>query len=246
MTGAEIDATAEKLYNYGVLHQPNIKADAIVALGNMDIRTARKAAELWRKKLAPVVVASGGRGWLTPKDWKGAEADEFARELYVCGVPQDKVLVEDTSRNLAENIRNTLHLLQSLGLPSRQLILVTLPYAERRVLALCQKRFPDIEVAVTSADISYEEFPNDFISKGETINLVVGEIERLRTYSRLGFIKRVSIPKGLTRASAALVKEGYHTYRVTLISPRVVKSGAAYLMGALKKRAAYTRSRPSQ
>jgi uncharacterized SAM-binding protein YcdF (DUF218 family) len=133
MTDKEIDNLARKLYNYGTLHQPLGGVDAIIALGNMDIRIAQKAAGLWHEGLAPVIVTSGGTGRLTPKEWDKPEAVMFADEIRRQGVPDNKVLVEPNSTNLPENVRFSLDVLRSIGVQPRSVILVALPFAERRM-----------------------------------------------------------------------------------------------------------------
>lgn len=214
MTDPEIDALAKELYEYARLHQNLLPADAIIALGNMDVRTAKRAAELYLEALAPVVVASGGAGRLTPTHWSKPEAVVFSEELYRNDVPASKVIVEDNSTNLPENIRLSVELLQKAGAGSERLILVTLPFAERRLGALCQKQFPDLDLQITSPNIPYEEYANDTIDREELINLIVGEVDRLDKYPARGFTVSQKTPKEVHDAVNYLIDAGFSKYKV--------------------------------
>ena len=214
MTDLEIDKCAEKLYIYGKLKQTLHTADAIIALGNMDVRIAEKAAQLWHEGNAPIVVASGGVGRLTPKTWAKSEAAIFADVLNKAGIPHEDVIVEDKSTNLPENIRYSVEALKSKNIPFHHLILVALPFAERRVLALCKKQFHDMEIQMTSPDVTYPNFINEVISREEALNLIVGEIDRLDKFPSKGFSAGEDIPKGILEAVALLIKEGFNKYQV--------------------------------
>lgn len=212
MTEKEIDAQAEKLYEYGKLNQTLQPADAIIALGNMDLRIADRAADLWHAGLAPIIVTSGGIGRLTPKDWATSEAAKFAERAVQRNVPIDKVIIEDRSTNIPENIRLSLDALASTGLPASRIIIVTLPFAEKRIIALCQKQFPEIQAEITSPDVRYEEFFNKFINRCEAINMIVGEIDRLEKFPAKGFIVEQEIPKEILHAYHLLAEAGFNKY----------------------------------
>lgn len=214
MTDIEVDVLAEELYKYGQMKQLLKKADAIVALGNMDLRLATRAAELYHEGLASTVVASGGIGRLTPKEWTNPEAVIFAEELYRCGMPGDNVIVEVKSTNLPENIRLSLESLNHAGLKSEHLILVSLPFAERRIMRLCQKQFPHVVIQITSPNISYQEYANDAISREELINLIVGEIDRLDKFPSKGFSMPEQIPEVVLGAMNKLMNVGFDKYKV--------------------------------
>jgi uncharacterized SAM-binding protein YcdF (DUF218 family) len=214
MTDIEADMLAEELYEYGQLKQVLQKADAIVALGNMDLRLATRAAELYRDGLASTVVASGGVGRLTPKEWTKPEAVFFAEELYRCGVPNDKVIIEEKSTNLPENIRLSLESLNKAKLKSEHLILVALPFAERRIMRLCQKQFPGVITQIASPNISYQAYANEAISREELIALIIGEIDRLDKFPSKGFSVPEHIPGTVLEAMNKLMNAGFDKYRV--------------------------------
>lgn len=83
------------------------------------------AARLQRRLDVPVVV-SGGRGF----DPLYAEAPVLARVLADLGVPREKILLEERSRDTVENARYTKEILEAKGL--RRPLLVTSAYHMKR------------------------------------------------------------------------------------------------------------------
>lgn len=212
MTTSEINIAAETLYEYGQLHQVLKQADAIVALGNKDLRIASRAAEIWHNRLAPVVVASGGVGRLTPPEWEKSEAAMFAQMLYDADVPRANVLVEDQSTNLPQNIAFSIDILKKNNFSTNRLILTCLPFAQRRVLALCRKQFPENKFQVTSQTTPYSRYPNSAINRTETISLIVGELDRLIKFPAAGFSVAEPVPQNIKDSVGQLLRAGYDKY----------------------------------
>ena len=75
------------------LNQPRI-SDVMLVLGSHDIRVAQKAADLYLKGFAPIIVFSGGQGRLTEGLWSTSEAEQFALEAMKLGVPEANILKE--------------------------------------------------------------------------------------------------------------------------------------------------------
>jgi hypothetical protein len=127
-------------------------------------------------------------------------------------VPTDKVIIEDQSTNLPENIRFALKSLQEAGKSSENLILVALPFSERRILAQCIKQFTETNFQITSSHTTFEDFPNEFIDKDETINLIVGELDRLIKFPAEGFSIEQDVPLEVAEAIQSLADQGYGKY----------------------------------
>jgi uncharacterized SAM-binding protein YcdF (DUF218 family) len=208
----DVDRLAAELYEYGKLNQHLESVDAILALGNKDLRLASRAAGLWHQGLAPVIVASGGVGRLTPKEWNKPEAAMSAGKLYESGVPTDKVIVEDQSTNLPKNIEFSIAALHQRGLKAERLILSVLPFAERRILGQCRKQFPRHKFLLTSPKMTYSSYPNSFIDRNETINLIAGELDRLIKFPAAGFSVPETVPQKIQNAVQKLFEAGYDKY----------------------------------
>jgi uncharacterized SAM-binding protein YcdF (DUF218 family) len=129
-------------------------------------------------------------------------------------VPNDKVIVEESSTNLPENIRLSLESLNKAKLESKHLILVALPFAERRIMRLCQKQFSDVNIQIASPSISYQAYANETINREELIALIVGEIDRLDKFPSKGFSVPEQIPETVLEAMNKLMNAGFDKYRV--------------------------------
>ena len=191
------------------MHHALTKADCIFALGSHDLRVADRAAELYLQGFAPLVVMSGGLGNVTKDVWKEPEADQFARIAVDKGVPASAILIENKSTNTGENIVFTRRLLEEENLDPQSFILVQKPYMERRTFATFAKQWPGKNMMVTSPQISFEDYPNKEISMERVINIMVGDLQRIRYYPAKGFQEYQEIPDDVWSAFEELVSEGF-------------------------------------
>lgn len=213
MTPSEIDRLAQVVWDYHHLNHRLVASDLLLALGSHDVRVAERAAELYLAGFAPLVAFSGGRGRLT-EDWPETEARVFARIARYLGVPDEHVLVEDRSTNTGENVRNTRALLRERGIEPRQVIVVQKPYMERRAYATVRKQWPEVEVLVTSPQISFKEYPNADISKDEVIPIMLGDLQRIPIYAERGFQIKQEVPDEVWEAYERLVEAGYTSHLI--------------------------------
>jgi uncharacterized SAM-binding protein YcdF (DUF218 family) len=205
----KIDQLAKILWDYNVLDQPVQPADVIIALGNSDVRTAQKAAELFNQNMGQWLVTTGGYGRLTKDEFQKPEAQIFAQEAVRLGVPEDKIIIEDQSTNTFDNLRLTRQHLDERGIAVKKVIVVTKPYMERRALATVKKRWPDIEVTVASPALTYETYPNEKISNELLINMLVGDTQRILPYGKIGYLEIQDVPEQVENAMEELIKLGY-------------------------------------
>jgi uncharacterized SAM-binding protein YcdF (DUF218 family) len=158
---------------------------------------------------APLLIYSGGVGRLTEGLWNKPEAEVFVDIAIKMGVPKDKILIENKSTNTGENIIFTMKLLKEKKLDLQSFIVVQKPYMERRAYATFKKHLPDKKIIVTSPQISFENYPNDKISKDDMINIMVGDLQRIKTYPEKGFQIPQEIPEDVWTAYEKLVEAGY-------------------------------------
>ncbi len=189
-------------------HRPE-KADCILALGSHDLRVADRTAELYLEGWAPIVIFSGGLGNFTQGMWTEPEADQFAKIALERGVPPEVVLTENKSTNTGENILFTRRLLAEKNLDPQSFIVVQKPYMERRSYATFKKHWPDKKLIVTSPQISFDEYPNDEIPLERVINIMVGDLQRIKMYPAKGFQIHQEIPENVWHAYERLVELGY-------------------------------------
>ena len=85
---------------------------------------------------------------------------------------------------------------------------------ERRSFATFRKMWPEKEVLVTSPQVSFEEYlggyANEVLSKDDVINIMVGDLQRIKLYAEKGFQIPQEVPHEVWSAYEELVNAGYH------------------------------------
>jgi uncharacterized SAM-binding protein YcdF (DUF218 family) len=208
-----VDEAAKMLWDYNHMNHKLEKADAILVLGSKDSRVARYGARLFLDGWAPVIIFSGGRGRLTG-DWDKTEAEKFADIAAAAGVPCDKMILEKESTNTGENIDFVRRLIEQQQLPLQKFILVQKPYMERRAWAAFTHRWPGKEVILSTEPVTFDEYPNEEISRDEMINILVGDTERNKLYGDRGWQTPQEVPDDVWTAWQFLIDQGFTKYRV--------------------------------
>ncbi|MDP2812101.1 MAG: YdcF family protein [bacterium] len=202
------------------MHHQLEKADCILVLGNNDLRVAERGAQLYLDGFAPYIVFSGtGFGHKHRKDmlatnWQKAEAEIFADVAIKMGVPKENIILEKNSTNTGENIIFTKKLLAEKQLYPKKIILVQKPYMERRAYATFKNFWPQTEVMVTSQQISFTDYPNKAITKDKLINIMVGDLQRIKIYPDKGFQIPQEIPNNVWDAYKKLSAVGYDLHLI--------------------------------
>jgi uncharacterized SAM-binding protein YcdF (DUF218 family) len=214
MITKEVLAEARKLWDYHHLYHEPVPSDCILVLGSHDLRVADRGAELYLQGLAPILIFSGGLGNVTKGIWKDPEADRFARIALDKGVPAEAIFIENQSTNTGENILFTQRLLEDKGLHPRTFLLVQKPYMERRSYATFKKHWPDKELIVTSPQVAFEDYPTPEIPLERVIQIMVGDLQRIRIYPEKGFQIKQEIPDEVWAAYEQLVEWGFTQHLV--------------------------------
>ncbi|MFT3700976.1 MAG: YdcF family protein [Agriterribacter sp.] len=205
----EIKAWAKQLWDYHHMQHALQHSDCILALGSHDLRVADRAAELYLQGWAPLLIFSGGLGNLTSDIWTEPEADQFAAIAIQKGVPEKAILIENKSTNTGENILFTQKLLQEKGLNPQRFIVVQKPYMERRSYATFKKHWPEKELLVTSPQFSFEAYPTEDITMEKVINIMVGDLQRIKYYPAKGFQIAQDIPDEIWAIYEKLISSGF-------------------------------------
>lgn len=204
---------ARILWDYMRLCQTPEPADCIVGFGCYDEDIPRRCGELYRQGYAPWVAFSGGLGRNTAGLWSGSEAERFAVIAAEAGVPVERIIVENQSRNSAENLIFTPKILAEHGVFPQKIIAVHKPYMERRLQAAMGVYWPEVQAIYTSPQVTLEEH----IAHGEAVGMtrrgvietIVGDIQRMELYAKKGYQLPVELPGEVKQAYDRLVAQGY-------------------------------------
>lgn len=189
--------------------------DVVVALGSHDPRVARHAADLILAGAAPLLVATGGRGKDTPVAW-ASEAHYYAEEAKAKGVPPSQIVLEPCATNTGENLSYTRILLARLGVPVEATLLVAKPYMQQRARATAAIQWPDVEHYTSAPDLSMHEYlADDSVDKAEALNLMAGDLQRMKVYADRGFQAPAHVPTEVWAAYEEVVAAGYDKYVLT-------------------------------
>src|SRR6266498_844902 len=206
-------ALAEKIWHYHQMDHQLDRAEAILVLCSHDKKVAERGARLFLDDWAPLLIYSGGLGSITKAIWSEPEADQFAKIALSMGVPEEKILVENKSTNTGENVLFTKRLLAEKKINPEKFILVQKPYMERRSFATFRKLWPEKQVLVTSPQVSFDEYLDGFaaseLSADDVINIMVGDLQRIKIYAKEGFQIHQEIPDDVWSAYEELVRAGY-------------------------------------
>ena len=201
------------IWDYLGMHQTQEEADCIVGFGNFNTNIARRAAQLYRQGLAPVVLFTGGLGRNTEELLPEPEAVHFARVAMECGVPEAAILLEPDSTNTAENILFTRRLLEERGIPHQRILGVHQPFMERRITAAMGIYWPEQAFRVTSPQVSIPDYLADAqrqgISENAAVSVIVGDFQRIELYAKKGYQTPQYIPPEAWDAFHRLVAMGF-------------------------------------
>jgi len=185
------------------------EAECIIVLGSHDTRVAERGAEVFLAGWAPLIVFSGNRGALTSGVWDRPEAEIFADVAAARGVPRERMLIEAAATHTGENVAFSRALLAAHGIRPRRAIAVQKPYMERRTLATFRRRWPELEVIVTSPLIAFDDYPTAGITREDVIHIMVGDLQRLIVYAEKGWSEAQEVPPAVHAALERLIAAGY-------------------------------------
>lgn len=203
----EININAKIIWDYLLLSQELRPMDAIFALGSNDTRVAELAAELYFQKYAPYIIFAGASG--KESHLSKAEAEVFADIAITKGVPEEKIIKESRSTNTGENIVFVKKLLRECRLDLNSFILLQKPYMERRTFATFRKQWPEADCIVTSPRVSFEMYAAERQHENHWVDVMVGNMYRIKEYPALGFQIQQDIPSQVLNAYEKLLGLGY-------------------------------------
>jgi len=216
----------QRIWDYMKLNHNLKRVDLILGLGSIDLLPARRAAEVYFKGLAKVILFTGGsngRNYELLPNSRGdtTEAEMLAKEAMEHGIPKDAILLEDKAKNSGENVRFSQRLLKEREIRHDKIIVSHMPSAERRDYATLMKQWKGPEFLMTSPNIGFREYHIEgyqgLMSRRDLINDMLGDFHRLFVFPRPEFGYLVSqeelgfeaVPDNVKNTYLELVKRWY-------------------------------------
>lgn len=157
-------------------------AELIFVFGGRNQARALRAAELYRRGLAPRVLIAGGFN----RELGDVEAQFLGRLAVEQGVQEEDLLLELRSANTEENVAMGRDLLEKLGcLPRDTVLLVSAPLHMRRARLTFERYFPGVK-ALCCPDGRTDVTRTNWWQTEEGRRLVFRELEKVRSLQQRG------------------------------------------------------------
>ena len=167
------------------------KADLIIAVGGSYPQIPEKAAELYRKGLAPYILTTG-RFTHNLGHFRGVsdkieiynkpyvtECDFYHDVLTRNGVPESAMIREDKAEFTRANAELSRSLVDEKGLKADTILVVCKSFHARRCQMFFQSAFDKSEVLMIPVDIGTGEGRNDWFKSEKGIQRILGELKRI-------------------------------------------------------------------
>ncbi len=202
---------AKRLYDFlSDCPSPPARADFLLVLGSHDLRVPDHAAELFLSGAAPLAICTGGYGKMTEGTFLKPEGLLFAERCVQKGVPESCLLIEDKAANTGDNFALSRQLARERVLKTG--IAVCKPYMAKRAWAAGTKQWPEIQWSVSVPSIPFEEYAPDEAALIPEIELMTGDLQRLKVYAEKGYQAPVHVPLDVWDAWQRLVAAGFRRY----------------------------------
>ena len=206
---------AQQIWDYMRLEHPLGKADFIIGLGSSDTRTASECARLYIDGWAPKIIFTGNRGKISRDTLTKTEAETYAEIATQAGVPLVDILIEDQATNTGENVIFSHAIAQQHSLGVRTVMLVTKPYMLRRAYATFMKKWSlqSTKFICRTLPLTMQEYSKDpRYPLQYMVNVMVGDLQRIKLYPGKGLQISQSIPDHVWGAYETLVSRGYNKH----------------------------------
>ena len=192
------------LWDYLTSIRKEIHCSAVVVCCSYDLRVMDYAVDLLERGRTDTVVISGDRGHWTGKLWDEPESavfHEHARDR----LDGYRVLLEQRATNFSENIRYSIDLLRPVG----PVLFITKPNSLYRVHLTVPMVDPEIRYSVSCPGIEFPDGVSTVVGLIGIINEMVGDVDRILTYPKLGYQVPHTLPDEVIRSWEFLVERGF-------------------------------------
>jgi len=156
------------------------RADAVIVFGSQDVGRIEKAVKLKKEGLVEKIVVSGkgrfdsGRG--------ESESFVFKKRALDLGVPEQDIVVDDTSLTIGSNVRHSLNRLDDVEIKYRSIMTMVVWFAQRRAWCHLMKYTEGINIIRVNSDIPKDRplSTKNWYRNEQGINIVYGEFLKMR------------------------------------------------------------------
>ena len=200
---------AKLIWDYHQMHHDVRPVDAAIGLGSHDLGVPAFCAQLYRAGLFPTLVFTGGPNPTAPERFPRGEAVHFREHALELGVPGEAILVEPKARNTGQNITFSREVLAAVGIAVKTVLLVSMPYMERRSFATARKLWPEVEVICASEPLEFDDYLKSIGDEKLVTDQLVGDLQRVIEYPKLGFAIEQDVPEDVHAAYESLIHDGF-------------------------------------
>ncbi|GAA2323931.1 hypothetical protein SVIO_039600 [Streptomyces violaceusniger] len=161
------------------------------------------------RRALSVLVFTGGPNPTAPERFPRGEAVHFREHAIALGVHEEAILLEPKARNTGQNITLSREVLASTGMTPETVLLVSMPYMERRAFATARKMWPEAEVICTSEPLEFDDYLKSIGDEKLVTDDLVGDLQRVIEYPKLGFAIEQDVPEDVHAAFASLIRDGF-------------------------------------
>ncbi|WP_413801093.1 YdcF family protein [Streptomyces iranensis] len=197
------------IWEYHQTHHDIRPVDAAIGLGSHDLGVPAYCAQLYRSGLFPTLVFTGGPNPTAPERFPRGEAVHFREHALELGVPDEAILLEPEARNTGQNITFSRDVLAAAGIIPASLLLVAMPYMERRSFATARKMWPEVEVICASEPLEFDDYLKSIGDEKLVTDQLVGDLQRVIEYPKLGFAIEQDVPEDVYAAYEFLIRDGF-------------------------------------
>jgi len=201
------DATL--IWDYHQMDHTLRPCDAAIGLGSHDLGVPAYAAELYHAGLFPTLVFTGANNPTHPERFPRGEAVHFREHALQFGVPDNAILLEPNATNTGQNISLSRDVLATAAVTVTSVMLIAMPYMQRRAYATCRKIWPDVDVVCASAPLELNDYVKIIADEKLVIDMIVGDLQRVLEYPKCGFAIEQEVPRGVHAAYQRLLADGF-------------------------------------
>ncbi|MDH6135147.1 uncharacterized SAM-binding protein YcdF (DUF218 family) [Kitasatospora sp. MAA4] len=205
--GQWTDATL--IWDYHQMHHQLRPCDVAIGLGSHDLGVPAYAAELYHAGLFSALIFSGAKNPTHPERFPRGEAVQFREHAVDLGVPDSAILLEPNATNTGQNISLSRQVLADAGLEAASVMLIAMPYMERRAYATCRKLWPEVDIVCASAPMAFDDYVKVIGDDKLVIDMLMGDLQRVMEYPKLGFAIEQEVPGEVHAAYRRLLAEGF-------------------------------------